>query len=332
MAHIPKNLARIEPAEYYIKDEELINKEYGYFSDERPIDLHISHGVINLDKPLGPTSHEVSAWVRKILGLNKAGHAGTLDPHVSGILPVGLEKATRVINSVHTAAKEYVCLMRLHQLVPKRKIERLFRQWATKLYQRPPLRSNVKRRLRVREIHYLDLIEMKKEYVLFRVGCESGTYIRKLCFDFGEVLFCGAQMEELRRTQTGFFIEDSTLVTLHDVKDAWTIYQEEGDERYIRAAIMPMEKAVIHWKKIYIRDSAVDAIAHGAKLSVVGVLRADKRIEKGDDVAIMSNKGELVALAQATMTGYKMCQINSSWCALSTSVLMDRGVYPKWNS
>lgn len=318
------------PAEYLTKAEELINDQFGFYPNKRPIDMYIDCGVINIDKPAGPTSHEVSAWVRKILGLERAGHAGTLDPDVTGVLAVGLGRATRVINSVHTAGKEYVCIMRLHKIIPYERIIKTMNQFVGKIYQRPPLMSNVKRVIRVREIYYITIIEVKQNYVLFRVGCESGTYIRKLCYDIGEALLCGAQMEDLRRTRTAFFLEDHTISTLQDVKDAFTIFKEERDERYLRAIISPMEKAVEHWKKIIIRDSAIDAIAHGANLSVTGILKINKTIEKDDDVAMMSQKGELVGVGKATMSAYRMMELNTSWAVVTERVFMDRNVYPKW--
>ena len=318
------------PAEYLIKAEEPTSDQYGYYPDKRPLALHLDCGIVNIDKPAGPTSHEVSAWVKKILNLERTGHAGTLDPDVTGVLAVGLGRATRVVNCVHTAGKEYVCIMRLHKVVGYERVVKTMNSFVGKIYQRPPLMSNVKRVLRVREIYYIQILEVKDNYVLFRVGCESGTYIRKLCYDIGELLFCGAQMEDLRRTRTGFFLEDHTICTLQDLKDAYTIYKEERDERYLRALINPMERAVEHWKKIFIRDSAVDAIAHGANLSVTGILKINKFIEKDDEVAIMTQKGELVGIGKATMSAYRMMELNTSWAVITERVFMDRNVYPKW--
>jgi H/ACA ribonucleoprotein complex subunit 4 len=330
MVHEGQSMPGDEPAEYLIKHEEPTNDEFGYYPDKRPIDLHIDCGIVNIDKPTGPTSHEVSAWVKKILQIQRAGHAGTLDPSVTGVLPVGLGRATRVVNCVHTAGKEYVCILRLHKIVGYDRVMKTVNMFIGKIYQRPPLMSNVKRVLRIREIHYINIIEVKDNYIMFRVGCESGTYIRKLCHDIGEALYCGGQMDDLRRTRTGFFFEDHTLSTLQDLKDAFKIYKEERDERYLRAIISPMEKAVYHWKKIIIRDSAVDAIAHGANLSVTGVLRINNKIEKNDEIAILTQKGELVAVGTATMSAYRMIELNTSWCATTDRVFMDRNVYPKW--
>ncbi|MCF2139168.1 MAG: RNA-guided pseudouridylation complex pseudouridine synthase subunit Cbf5 [Candidatus Lokiarchaeota archaeon] len=318
-----------KPHVYVIKAEEATDPQYGFEPDNRPIEHHVNMGIVNLDKPQGPTSHEVASWVKKLFDLSKTGHGGTLDPQVTGVLPIALGRATKVIRALLTAGKEYICVMYLHEEVPKEKIEAVLNLYTTSLYQRPPLKSSVARRLRIRKIYYTHLLEVKDKFVLFRVGCEAGTYIRKLCFDIGETLLCGAHMVELRRTRTGDFRED-TLCTLQDLHDALTIYREEKDERYLRALITPMEKAVKHWKKIFIRDSAVDAIAHGASLAIAGVLYLEKTIEKGDQVAIMTQKGELVAFAISLMTTHQILKSNHGICAKTQKVFMPRGWYPNW--
>ena len=160
------------------------------------------------------------------------------------------------------AGKEYVCVMRLHSQVPEDKVRNVLNEFQGTIYQRPPVRSAVKRQLRTRTIYYNDFIEMNERNVLFRVGCEAGTYIRKLCYDIGEVLGCGAHMQELRRTRAGPFVEDESLVTLHDVSYMYSQWQETKDENILRKFVSPMEKALKLLPKIYVRDSAVDALCH----------------------------------------------------------------------
>ena len=315
---------------YVVKAEEPTDQQYGYYPRKRPIKYLIDTCIINLDKVAGPTSHEVVAWVRKMFLVEKTGHGGTLDPEVVGILPVGINSATRVMRCLLSAGKEYICVMYLHREVSKERIEAALNLFMGPLYQRPPLKSAVARKNRVRTIYYNQLIQVQGQHVLFRVGCESGTYIRKLCFDIGEALCCGAHMLELRRTKTGVFKEDKTLVTLQDLKDAITIYNEKDDDLYLRKILYPMEAAVKHWKKIFIRDTAVDAIAHGAKLVVSGVLYLSKGIHKSDDVAIMTQKGELVALAEAKMTTDQMLKKYNGFCAKPEKVFIPRGMYPSW--
>ncbi len=317
---------------YIVKGEEPTDPQYGTDPLKRPLAQHIQTGIVNLDKPAGPTSHEVASWVRKVLGLQKTGHGGTLDPKVTGVLPVALGPATKVVKALLTAGKEYVCVMNLHSEVPKEKIQRILNIFTANLYQRPPMKSSVARRMRTRRIYYIHLMEIKEKHVLFRVGCEAGTYIRKLCHDIGEALLCGAHMAELRRTRTGEFRADQSLVTLQDLNDAMRIFHEEQNDSYLRKLIVPLEKAVFHWKKIYIRDSAVDAIAHGASLAVAGVLYLEKTIEKGESIAIMTQKGELVAFAEALMSATQIMKKYHGHCAKTKKVFYPRGVYPHWKA
>jgi len=314
--------------EVLIKAEEETNPEYGVPPEKRSIEDLIKKGIVNLDKPPGPTSHEVVAWIKKIFGLNRAGHGGTLDPKVTGVLPIALEKATKVMPALINAGKEYVCLMRLHGSVPEDRLISTINEFIGPIYQRPPLRSSVKRVVRVRRIYYIRILEMDGKDILMLVGCERGTYIRKLCHDMGEVLGVGAHMQELRRTRVGPFREDESLITLQDLVDAYYMWKEDGNEKCIRKFIMPVERAVEHLPKIVIRDSAVDAICHGAALATPGILRLDSGIRKGDIVAIFTQKGELVALAKALVRSEQIITMDKGLAAKPLRVIMEPGVYP----
>jgi H/ACA ribonucleoprotein complex subunit 4 len=270
----------------------------------------------------------VVSWVKRILSLNRAGHSGTLDPKVTGVLPVMLGNATKIANVLLTAGKEYVCIMRLHQQESKDKIRKAAAEFVGTIYQRPPLRSSVKRRIRTRQIYYLDILEIDGQDVLFRVGCQAGTYIRKLVYDLGEVLGGGAHMAELRRTRSGPFREDANFVTLYDLVDAFHFWQEDKDDRLLRQYIRPLEEGVQHLAQIIIRDSAVDAICHGANLAVIGVLQLHADIKPDDPVAIMTLKGELVALATALMSTKQVLDATSGIVADTARVVMSAGTYP----
>lgn len=311
------------------KTEAITDPDYGYIPNRRPIKEYISLGVINLDKPSGPTSHEVVSWVKKILNIPKAGHGGTLDPKVTGLLPVMLGDATKSVGSLMKAGKEYICLMRLHSIVKKTAIERIASEFTGPIYQRPPVKSAIKRELRIRTIYYLDIMEIEGSSVLMRVGCESGTYIRKLCHDIGAALGTGAHMQELRRTRSGPFKEDDSLITLFDLKDAVVMCQESGKESELRRVIQPMEMGLVHLPRIIIRDNAVDAICHGASLAVPGIVKIDTDIQPDDIVLVMSLKGEAVALAQALMDTDCVLNTDTGLAAKSKRVLMREGTYPK---
>jgi H/ACA ribonucleoprotein complex subunit 4 len=223
--------------------------------------------------------------------------------------------------------------MRLHSLVPESKIKQVLDEFQGPLYQRPPVRSSVKRRLRIRTIYYNDLLEINEKNVLFKVGCEAGTYIRKLCYDIGEVLGCGAHMQELRRTRVGPFIEDKTLVTLHDVSYLYSQWQETKDEAILRKFVSPMEKALELLPKIHVRDSAVDALCHGAHLTAPGVLSLDAGIKIGDTIAVFTQKEEAITLAKAVVSSENILKMDHGFVAKTLRVMMPRGIYPKkWHS
>lgn len=324
-----KALPSDRPREILVRREGRTDLRHGTLPTERPLDQHINLGCINLDKPPGPTSHEVVAWVKRILEIESAGHSGTLDPKVTGILPTMLGDSTRVVETLLSAGKEYVCLMRVHATLPRKSILEVCSEFSGVIYQRPPLKSSVKRALRTREIYYLEVLEIEGPSVLFRVGCEAGTYIRKLCHDIGLALGAGAHMEELRRTKSGPFREDETLVTLHGLKDAKEIWRETGDEGPLRRAILPVEAALRHMPSLVVSDGAVDAICHGAPLAAPGLLRLESEIREGDRVVIYTLKGEAVAVAQAAMKSEDMMKSASGIVAKTSRVVMAPGTYPR---
>jgi H/ACA ribonucleoprotein complex subunit 4 len=253
---------------------------------------------------------------------------------VTGVLPVTLEEATKVVQALLHSGKEYVCVMKLHGDAAEEQVTKVLKEFEDVIYQRPPLRASVKRVLRTRRVYYLDFLEMDRRNVLFKVGCEGGTYIRKLCYDVGEVLGCGAHMQELRRTRAGPFVEGSgDFVTLHDVAYGFMEWQEKKDETILHEFTQPMERALALIPKVYIRDSAVDAICHGACLTAPGVLQLETDINKGSLVAIMSLKGEAVALARALASTDEILNMEHGTVAKAERVLMPRSTYPKcWKS
>jgi len=316
-----------------IKADEATDPSYGCLPDGRSMRDHLRYGVVNLDKPSGPSSHEVVAWVKRILRVEHAGHGGTLDPKVTGVLPVALEEATKVVGALLLSGKEYVCVMRLHGNVVKERVMEVMNEFVGDILQRPPLRSSVQRSIRLRRIYYLTDFEFSDRRVLFRVGCQAGTYIRKLVYDVGEALGVGAHMEELRRTRAGPFTEDEELVSLYELKDGYDLWVERGDESILRRVVMPVEKALVLLPKIYVRDSAVSSICHGAKLAVPGVARLETGIRVRDVVGIFSLKGELVALGMAAMSSEEIVSRDHGIAADTERVVMGLEEYPRmWQS
>lgn len=248
---------------------------------------------------------------------------------MTGVLPVALEEATKVIQALLRAGKEYVGVMKIHGDLSEKQIRDVFREFQGKIYQRPPLRASVKRTIRVRTIYYLDALEIEGRNVLFRVGCEAGTYVRKLIYDIGRVLGCGAHMHELRRIRAGPFTECENMVTLHDVLYLYSRWQETGDIGMLRRFILPMEKALDLLPKVFIRDSAVDAICHGAHLTAPGITHIESGINPKDTVAIFTLKSEAVALGTALASAEDILKATHGIMVKTEKVLMPRGTYPK---
>lgn len=310
-----------------VRAEARTNTAHGVDPWKRSIHELFDYGVLVLNKPPSLVSHQCVEYVKHILGVPKAGHSGTLDPNVTGVLVIALGKATRVVDVLLKAGKEYVCLMRIHTPVDEETIRRTFLGFLGKVEQLPPKKSAVKRQLRTREIYYLEILEIDDRDVLFRIGCQAGTYIRKVCTDVGKAMGTYAHMQELVRTKVGSFT-DGQWATLHDLKDAYELWKE-GDERLLRRILMPFERAVDHLPKVWIFDSAVDSICHGALLSVPGIVKLDSDIAPGDTVAILTPKGELVGIGKARMDAHEVIRQQKGVVVAETRIFMPRGTYPK---
>jgi predicted rRNA pseudouridine synthase len=282
-------------------------------------------GYIIVDKPRGPSSHQVAAWIRDILGI-PAGHGGTLDPMVSGVLVVMLGRAVRMAPLLLGQEKEYICLMRLHGDVSDESLLGVAHEFVGRIYQRPPKVSAVKRALRIRRIEELEILEHKGRLVLFRVRCEAGTYIRSLCHHMGLALGVGAHMQELRRTRSGIFHE-SEACTLHEIKDAM-VAAEAGDPAPLSVLIHPVERVAEPLPRVVIRDSAVDAVCHGAILAGVGVLSATN-FAKGATVAVFTRAGEMVSLGTALVSSNSFAPGDTGLVIAPHTVIMRPGTYPR---
>lgn len=266
---------------------------------ERDVDTLLEFGVVNLDKPPGPSAHQVAAWVRDATGQSRVAHGGTLDPKVTGCLPILLGDAARAARIFDDAVKEYVAVLELHDSAPP-DFDRVIDTFEGDIYQKPPRKSAVRRQLRTRRIHTLDVLEQGDRQALLRVRCASGTYIRKLCHDIGLALGTGAHMGDLRRVATGQF-DDCALVSMHDLVDALA-FAADGDEAPLRAAVQPAERALDHLPSLVVAPSAATAIADGAPVYAPGVIEANAA-EIGDAtptvdelVAVFTPDGSAVAL------------------------------------
>eukprot|EP01117_Protostelium_nocturnum_P011189 TRINITY_DN4063_c0_g1_i1.p1 TRINITY_DN4063_c0_g1~~TRINITY_DN4063_c0_g1_i1.p1 ORF type:complete len:543 (+),score=261.80 TRINITY_DN4063_c0_g1_i1:1484-3112(+) len=298
----------------------------------RKIEEHVRTGIINLDKPSNPSSHEVVAWIKRILKVDKTGHSGTLDPKVTGSLVVCVERATRLVKSQQGAGKEYVAVVRFHSaLEDEKKLAQAIQTLTGALFQRPPEISAVKRRLRIRTIYESKLLEYDNDRHLgvFWVSCEAGTYIRTLCVHLGLLIGNGGFMQELRRVRSGILTEKDHLATMHDILDAQYQYENNKDESYLRWAIKPLEFLLTNYKRVVVKDSSVNAICYGAQLMMPGLLRYEAGIDVGEEVVMMTTKGEAIAIGIAQMAAAELGFCQHGVVARIKRVIMERDTYPR---
>jgi len=252
-------------------------------------------GVVVVDKPAGPTSHEVAAWVRDTMGVDKAAHTGTLDPRVTGCLPVLFGPAARVSGLFADASKEYVFVLELHD-EPTRSVADVFDEFEGRVYQRPPVQGSAKRGLREREIEALELLERGEDNpnrYLGRVACESGTYVRKLCHDIGLALGVGGHMAELRRTRSGGFgVEEACY--LQDLADAVAVRDEEPER--LDALVTPLVGVLERrLPRVDAEANTVESLGNGAPLYAPGVLTVADDAQEGERCFVVAD-GEAVAV------------------------------------
>lgn len=289
---------------WLVKSEEASLSDLGKYPGARTVSELIKKGLIILDKPCGPTSHQVDAWIKKILEIEKCSHGGTLDPRVSGVLVIPLLDATKLMPIILSSKKEYVALIHLHKDIEKNKIEKACKDFIGEIRQIPPKKSAVAKRERKREIYGLEVLEIQGRDVLIKVNCQHGVYIRRLAEQIGKRLGVNAHMQELRRTKSGIFTEEQ-CVTLQDLIDAKDMLNG-GDDSKIKEIVMPLEVIADNMKNIIVKDSAVLNIIKGAPVYTSGLARVEEGIEVGETVGILSLKGEMIGFGIAKMESKEM--------------------------
>ena len=310
------------------------NAPYGIPPALRSVEDLLKSGIVIINKQAGPSSHQVAAWLRDSFELQATGHGGTLDPNVTGVLPVSIGKASKVIKVLQESSKEYICHLKLSKDPGKKKLEEVFSKFIGPIYQIPPFQAAVKRELRIRRIYELEILEYNSTSVLFRVECEGGTYIRNLCDDIGSVLGTRGIMEQLIRTKSGpFKLEDSySLVEAHDIFQNW---KSSSDESNLKNILRPLEDMLVDLPKVEVKDSAVDAICHGADLAIPGISAVSKKLKRGQLVSLISGQNQCIALGRATIDAKEIInKKNEKGKAVKLErVIMERGTYPReWKS
>lgn len=240
----------------------------------------LEFGIINIDKPSSPTSFNISDHVRKKLKLRKTSHFGTLDPKVTGVLPVALNRACKLTGFFLGEDKEYVGVMRIHKDISLKKIkEKIKNKFLGKIRQIPPVKSRVKRQERQREIKSFKILEKNGKDVLFQVECEGGTYIRKLIDDLGKELDIGAHMLELRRIRAGIFKEKDS-VDLYDFEKAIK------DKEQLKKIIIPAEIVSEVYPCVEIKEDNKSKILTGKPIYNSDVKKEKSGIEIGETISI----------------------------------------------
>ncbi len=279
-----------------------------------------------LDKPRGPSSHQVTAWARDLLGVEVAGHAGTLDPNVSGLLWVGVGPALKLLPLVLEFPKRYIASAVLHGEVAKADLERVLTEFTGPIYQTPPVRSAVKRERRVRTIHRLRLVERDGTRLLLDVTADSGTYIRTLAVDLGEAVGVGAHMDELRRVQNGPF-EERSVVSLTALADAVSA-RKAGDPGPLLALLHPMDEVFREFPAVVVKDGAASAVAHGAGLASGGIVSVSRPFGRGAHVVLVTRSGAVVATGVAQCDSHEATKVPHGWVVGETRVFVDPARFP----
>ncbi|MFO7792849.1 MAG: RNA-guided pseudouridylation complex pseudouridine synthase subunit Cbf5 [Candidatus Saliniplasma sp.] len=300
---------------------------WGKYPHERSVEEALKRSLIIIDKPSGPTSHQVSSWIQDMFDM-KAGHSGTLDPNVTGVLPMGLGYSVRVIDLLHNVPKEYIAAMHFHWDVDFERVNEILKEFQGDIYQTPPLKSGVKRERRIRKIFEIEVLDSSDRDYLFFVKCESGTYIRTLCKDIGKAIGTGGHMMDLRRTKSGGFSEEESYI-LQDVKDALISYRS-GDGSMLKEMLLPYERALEVYPKIVVKDTAAGSLLNGADLAVPGILKMED-FKDAEIVSLVSTKGEGIAIGESVYRAEKIMDMDKGLVVKTTRVFHPVGEYPqKW--
>lgn len=198
--------------------------------------------------------------------------------------------------------KTYICEMQLHEEVEEEKLRNVINLFVGKIYQKPPLRSAVKKVPRIRKIYSIDILDIVGRNVLMQVRCEAGTYVRKLCFDIGEVLGSGAHMTELRRIAIGFLDENyEYIATMHELFGAYRLWKNKNEDFYLRYYLRPIEELLFFLPKIFVKDTALFSITHGSFVAAPAIVAVTSDLKKNQNVGIYNLNNELIAIGKSEM-------------------------------
>jgi len=312
-------------------DEDAVtNPKFGCLPTDRSLEELLGSGILLVKKPRGPTSHQLTAWIRNILGITKIGHGGTLDPMATGLLTILCGRATRLTDVILKGDKRYIAVIRFGRNVDSEELTTLLDSLVGEIYNVPPKESAVKVQVRTRIITSLTLLDFDESanIAAIEISCVAGTYIRTLTRDIGLLLNTSCEMLELHRDKTSKF-DESMACNMHQLADSIFLWKEHNDERSLRKLLTPVESILTKFPSITIKDGAVAAMTHGAPLARPGVVDASIGISSGSYVVINSMKGETVAVAEASVDVDAIQDMKKGEIAVAKSVLMPTGLYPQ---
>ena len=302
--------------------------KYGCGPEDRTIEQLLEGGWILLDKPSGPSSHQLAAWAREMLGVEKLGHGGTLDPFATGALVLLSGSAMRLTGRVLKGDKMYVCVIRLPSDVNDEALSGAISNLKGRIHNVPPKESAVKVQVRQRSINSFEIVDRDERILLCTIDCEAGTYVRTLTRDLGLLLDGEVELLELRRGRSGPYLEDDAI-TMHQLSDAIHLWKQHDQPAAMKKILQPVESLLEGIPQITIKDGAASALSHGAPLASPGIVGIAQDVVRGDEVAIMSLKGEIVCLATMSVNGSDVPNMNGGEVARPNLVLMPPDTYPK---
>ena len=306
------------------------NNSFGKIPFDRSLEELLECGVILVDKPPGPSSHQLAAWARSILEIKRIGHGGTLDPFATGLLTLLCGRSTKITGELLKKPKRYMAVIRFKDSITSDDLNKVLENFRGQVYNVPPKESAVKIQVRSRAISELELTQISEgERVhLVEIGCEAGTYIRTLVRDIGLYSGNSCELLELHRVGSGS-LEDSMACTMQQLTDSVFLWREHGDSNALTKLICPVEVVLDDLPRLVVKDGAVAAVSHGAPLAKPGVVSAPRGLLQGSSVLISSIKGEAVAIAEISVDSDSIEQMKSGHVAIAKNVIMSPGIYPQ---
>ena len=313
---------------HVLDDAPTTDAAFGTAPDDRSLEQRLASGFILIDKPAGPTSHQLAAWARDMLGLERLGHGGTLDPFATGVLPLMTGRCMKITNKILKHTKSYIAVLRFRDRPDEATIRETMASLTGRIYNVPPEVSAVKVQVRTRTIHAFELLDMDENDVVARITCEAGTYIRTMARDMGLLLNTPVTLKELRRETSGMF-DLEHCVTMDQLADAVWLWKECGQEDALKAIVHPIEKLLVDVPRCHVKDSAVAAIAYGAPLLRPGLISIPQNLKKGTELMVSSMKDEAVGFVRLKMDSDEIATLDAGEVARPSMVLIDTEVYPR---